>query len=120
MLDAASEGDAAMIACFIRYEIDPFQRAAFQQYAAKWLDIIPRCGGRVIGYFLPHEGTNYEAWGLIAFESLASYESYRVRLKADAKARENFAYAQAQRCIVREERSFLEILDASPGVSPTG
>ena len=107
-----------MIACFIRYEIDPSQRAAFQQYAAKWLDIIPRCGGRLIGYFLPHEGTNYEAWGLIAFESLASYESYRVRLKADAKARENFAYAMAQRCIVREERSFLEILDGSLVGSP--
>jgi hypothetical protein len=120
MLDAANEGDAALIACFIRYEIDPFQRVAFQQYAAKWLDIIPRCGGRVIGYFLPHEGTNYEAWGLIAFESLASSESYRVRLKEDARARENFAYAQAQRCIVREERSFLEILDASLGVLPAG
>jgi hypothetical protein len=120
MLDAASEGDAAMIACFIRYEIDPLQRAAFQHYAAQWLDIIPRCGGRVIGYFLPHEGTNYEAWGLIAFESLASYESYRTRLKADAEARENFAYAQARRCIVREERSFLEILEASPAVSPAG
>jgi hypothetical protein len=116
MLDPASEGEAAMIACLIRYEIDPCQRAAFQQYAANWLDIIPRCGGRVIGYFLPHEGTNYVAWGLIAFDSLASYESYRVRLKADAKARENFAYAQAQRCIVREERSFLEMLDARVGV----
>ena len=45
-----------MIACVIRYEIDPAQRAAFEQYAANWTTIIPRCGGRLIGYFLPHEG----------------------------------------------------------------
>ena len=44
------------ITCFIRYEIEPRQRAAFRQYAENWLRIIPRCGGRLIGYFLPHEG----------------------------------------------------------------
>lgn len=63
------------IACFIRYEIDPFQRAAFQTYAENWGRIIPRCGGELLGYFLPHEGTNNVAWGLIAFESLAAYEA---------------------------------------------
>jgi hypothetical protein len=104
-----------MIACFIRYEIDPLQRAAFQEYAANWISVIPRCGGRLIGYFLPYEGTNYEAWGLIAFDSLGAYETYRNRLKADAKACENFAYAQAQRCIVREQRTFLQLLDGSFG-----
>ena len=107
-----------MIACFIRYEIDPLQRAAFQEYAENWINIIPRCGGHLIGYFLPYEGTNYEAWGLIAFESLAAYESYRMRLQADAKARENFAYAHAQRCIVREQRTFLSVVDGSFGVPP--
>jgi len=105
-----------MIACFIRYEIDPAQRAAFHEYAANWGNVIPRCGGHLIGYFLPHEGTNYEAWGLIAFDSLGAYESYRARLKADAKARENFAYAQEQRCIVREQRTFLQIVDGSFGI----
>ena len=104
------------ITCFIRYTIDPFQRAAFKAYAENWGRIIPRCGGHLIGYFLPHEGTNYEAWGLIAFDSLAAYENYRTRLKADAKARENFAYAQARGFIVREQRSFLEILDGSFGI----
>ncbi len=105
-----------MIACFIRYEIEPAQRAAFQEYAANWVGIVPRCGGHLIGYFLPHEGTNYEAWGLIAFDSLAAYESYRTRLKADEKARENFAYAQSRRCIVREQRTFLEIVEGSFGI----
>ena len=76
-----------MITCFIRYRIDPFQRAQFEAYARRWLTIIPACGGDLLGYFLPHEGTNDIAWGLIAFPSLADYEAYRTRLKADAAAR---------------------------------
>lgn len=96
------------ITCFIRYEIDPFQRDAFKAYAQAWGRIIPRCGGQLRGYFLPHEGSNYEAWGLIGFASLADYESYRTRLKADDEARANFAFAQRERFILREERRFLE------------
>jgi NIPSNAP len=101
------------IACFIRYEIDPFQRAAFEAYAENWGSIIPRCGGHLIGYFLPHEGTTYVAWGLIKFESLTAYESYRSQLREDAQARENFAFAQKQRFILREERTFLEVVDST-------
>jgi len=96
------------ITCFIRYRIDPFQREAFAEYARRWLAIIPRCGGNVVGYFLPHEGTNDVAWGLISFESLAAYEAYRARLKADPEGRANFAAAQSRRFILREERTFLE------------
>lgn len=96
------------ITCFIRYEIDPFQREAFRAYAEAWGRIIPRCGGHLLGYFLPSEGTNYEAWGLIAFTSLADYEAYRARLKADPEGRANFEMAQRQRFILREERSFTE------------
>ena len=43
--------------CFIRYQIDPFQKEAFRAYAENWARIIPRCGGDLIGYFLPDEGT---------------------------------------------------------------
>lgn len=100
-----------MITCFIRYEIDPFQRAAFREYADNWGRIIPRCGGNLLGYFLPHEGTNCVAWGLIGFDSLAAYESYRARLKADAEGRANFEFAQQRRFILREERTFLENVD---------
>ena len=99
------------IACFIRYEIDPFQREEFRAYAERWGRIIPRCGGDLIGYFLPHEGTNNVAWGLIGFESLAAYEAYRARLKADPEGRENFAFAQEKRLIPREERTFLEQME---------
>ena len=101
------------ITCFIRYEIDPFQREAFRAYAEAWGRIIPRCGGHLLGYFLPSEGTNYEAWGLIAFASLADYEAYRARLKADPEGRANFEMAQRQRFILREERSWLEDVDGT-------
>jgi NIPSNAP len=101
---------AMLITCFIRYEIDPAQRSAFREYAENWLRIIPRCGGQLIGYFLPHEGTSYEAWGLVSFESLAAYEAYRARLRADSEGRENFAMAESKRFILREQRTFLEAL----------
>jgi NIPSNAP len=96
------------ITVFIRYDIDPFQKEAFRQYAENWGRIIPRCGGHLVGYFLPDEGTNYEAWGLISFDSLAAYEAYRVRLRADAEGMRNFAWAKDQRFILKEERTFLQ------------
>jgi len=101
------------IICIIRYEIDPFQRDEFKKYAENWGRIIPRCGGHLVGYFLPYEGTNDVAWGLIAFESLTSYENYRARLKSDPEARENFSMAQNKRLILREERNFVELVDGT-------
>ena len=105
------------ITCFIRYEIDPYQREAFKEYAENWGHIIPRCGGRLVGYFLPYEGTNNVAWGLIAFDSLASYEAYRKKLKTDPEARKNFETAVAKRVILREERTFVEVVDGTFNVS---
>jgi hypothetical protein len=107
------------ITCVIRYQIDPFQRDGFKKYAENWGRIIPRCGGHLIGYFLPLEGTNDVAWGLIAFESLSSYESYRARLRSDPEARENFAMAQSQRLILREQRNFVELVDGTLGLTST-
>ena len=107
------------ITCFIRYQIDPFQREAFKEYAENWGRIIPRCGGHLVGYFLPSEGTNDIAWGLIAFDSLAAYETYRARLKSDPEALENFAMAQTKRIILREERTFVEIVNGTFGLPAT-
>jgi hypothetical protein len=104
-----------MITCIIRYQIDPFQREEFKKYAENWGRIIPRCGGHLVGYFLPHEGTNDVAWGLIAFDSLASYEAYRARLRTDKEARENFGLAQAKRLILREERNFVDVVEGTFG-----
>ena len=102
-----------MITCVIRYQIDPNQREAFATYAANWGEIIPRCGGHLIGYFLPHEGTNDVGWGLIAFDSLASYEAYKARLDVDPQARANFAEAASKRCVLREERNFVKIVEGT-------
>jgi len=104
------------ITCIIRYEIDPFQREAFKEYAANWGRIIPRCGGHLVGYFLPHEGTNNVAWGLIALDSLTSYEVYRARLWSDPEALANFALAQSKRFILREERNFVEVVEGTLGI----
>lgn len=104
-----------MLTCFIRYQIDPFQREAFREYAGHWGRIIPRCGGRLLGYHLPHEGTNDVAWGIIGFDSLAAYEAYRSRLKADEAGRQNFQRALRQRFILREERSFCEVVEGTLG-----
>jgi NIPSNAP len=104
-----------MISCFIRYQIDPAQVDAFRTYAQQWGNIIPRCGGRLIGYFLPHEGTNDIAWGLIGFNSLADYEVYRSRLKADPQGQQNFEFARTRRFILREERTFLAGVDGTLG-----
>ena len=107
------------ITCFIRYQIDPFQRDAFKQYAENWGRIIPRCGGHLVGYFLPYEGTNDIGWGLISFDSLASYEAYKVRLRADPEAKQNFALAQSKKFILREERNFVEVVDGTYGLPST-
>ena len=107
-----------MLTCVIRYQIDPFQRDAFAEYARNWGRIIPQCGGHLVGYFLPHEGTNDIAWGLIAFDSLASYEAYRIRLKSHPEAQQNFAMAHTRRLILREERNFVEVVDATFGIPP--
>ena len=107
-----------MITCIIRYQIDPFQRDEFKTYAENWGRIIPRCGGHLVGYFLPHEGTNDVAWGLIAFDSLAAYETYRVRLRSDAEALANFALAQSKRMILREERDFVQVVEGTFALPP--
>ena len=107
------------ITCIIRYEIDPFQLDGFRTYAENWGRIIPRNGGHLIGYFLPDEGTNNVAWGLIAFPSLGAYEAYRARLKSDPEARQNFTMAQSKRLILREERNFVEVVDGTLGLPST-
>lgn len=96
-----------MITVFIRYEIDPFAREAFEQYAKVWNEAIPRCGADLCGYFAPHEGSATTAYGVYSVPSLADYEAYRARLAADPQGRENYAFAKEQRFIRREDRLFL-------------
>jgi hypothetical protein len=100
------EGPLA-VTVFIRYQLDPFKRMMFEEYARRWLTIIPRCGGDLVGYWMPHEGTNNIAFALISFENLAAYENYRARLRADPEGRGNFDFAEENKFILAEERTFL-------------
>jgi hypothetical protein len=99
------------ITVFIRYRIDPFKKEQFESYARRWLAIIPRCGGALVGYWLPHEGTNNIAYGLISFASLADYEAYRARLRSEPAGAANFKLADEQRFILAEERTFLRRIE---------
>lgn len=97
-----------MITCFIRYQIDPTKRADFVRYAQNWGQAIPRCGADLIGYFAPHEGSSTLAYGVYNIESLAAYEAYRARLRDDPLGRETYEFAQKQKFILREDRTFLK------------
>ena len=107
------------VTVFIRYQIDPFKRAQFEEYAKRWMEIIPKCGGNCVGYWMPHEGTNNIAFALVSFESLAAYEAYRARIRADEAGMANFRFAEETRFILSEERTFLrgvpETLGRRPG-----
>jgi hypothetical protein len=105
---AQTAGEKSMnVVCQIRYQLDPFKKAQFEQYAKAWLTLIPAAGGELLGYFMPHEGTNDVAFAMIGFDSLASYEAYRARLRADPKCVANFEFAEREKFILREERVFL-------------
>jgi hypothetical protein len=101
------------ITCFIRYVIDPFKAAEFEEYARTWLTVIPKCGGDLLGYFMPHEGTNNIAIALVRFESLAAYESFRTTIKKDPEGMTNFQFAAQNQFILVEERHFLRQVAAS-------
>ena len=101
-----------MLTCIIRYRIDPTKKAEFVQYARNWGQAIPRCGADLIGYFAPHEGSSTLAYGVYSIPSLAAYETYRARLADDPLGRENYAFAQARKFILREDRTFLKLVSA--------
>lgn len=104
-----------MITCVIEYELDPYRRAEFETYSRNWGQAIPCCGADLIGYFAPHEGSATRAYGIYSVESLAAYEAYRARLAADPLGRENYAFAKAERFIVKENRTFLTLASAPHG-----
>lgn len=104
-----------VITCFIRYEIDPCRPEAFAAYARNWGQAIPRCGADLVGYFGPHEGSATTAYGVYHIDDLAAYEGYRARLREDPLGRENFAFAQRERFIRKEDRIFLRLASAPHG-----
>ncbi|MGH7690068.1 MAG: NIPSNAP family protein [Gemmatimonadaceae bacterium] len=108
------------VACIIRYQIDPFQREGFAQHAARLIGPVPRCGGNLVGFFLPYKGTNDIAWALVLFENLAAYEAYKARFNADPEARADVAVMQRRRIIVREERNVVHLVPGTYNIPPRG
>lgn len=106
-----------MLTCIIRYHIDPTKKAQFNQYARNWGTAIPRCGADLIGYYAPHEGSSTLAYGIYNIPSLAAYEQYRERLAADPLGRENYAFAQSEKFLLREDRTFLTLASTPHGDS---
>ena len=106
-----------MLTCVIRYEIDPTKKDAFIRYARNWGQAIPRCGAELIGYFAPHEGSSTLAYGIYSVPSLAAYEAYRERLAEDLLGRENYAFAQSEKFLLREDRTFLKLVSAPHGAA---
>ena len=104
-----------MLTCIIQYQIDPTKRAAFAEYGARWGQCIPRCGAELVGYFAPHEGSSTLAYGVYSLQSLAAYERYREALAADPLGQENYAFAQKERFLIREDRTFLKLVSAPHG-----
>lgn len=105
-----------MLTCVIRYQIDPTQKDNFATYAQNWGQAIPRNGADLIGYYAPHEGSSTLAYGIYNVPSLAAYEAYRARLANDPLGKENYAFAQEKKFILREDRTFLRLASAPHGV----
>ncbi len=104
-----------MLTCIIRYQIDPTKKADFEHYARNWGIASPRCGVDMIGYFAPHEGSSTLAYGIYNVPDLAWYEQFRERLRSDPLGRENYEFAQKNRFILREDRTFVKLVSAPHG-----
>jgi len=98
-----------MITVCIRYVIDQNQYGNFEAYAEAWPEPIRRCGGELIGYFLPTKlaGPTNMALALIDFPDLSTYERYRAALGKDAAAVENVARIEKTGCIISENRAIM-------------
>ena len=98
-----------MLTLCIRYTLDISKLADFEDYARRFPEPIERCGGKLVGYYLPTKiaGPTNFALALIDFPSLAAYEKYRDNLLADAAAVENVRRMEKSGCVLIEDRSIL-------------
>jgi hypothetical protein len=99
-----------MITLCIRYTLDARKRDDFERYARGLKSSIPRCGGDLVGYWLPTKfaGPTNLATAMINFPSLAAYEQYRERLSRDPESVENLRRAEESGGILVEDRAFME------------
>lgn len=104
-----------MLTCIIQYQIDSTKQAQFEQYAKNWGQAIPRCGADLVGYYSPREGSSTLAYGIYNIDSLAEYEQYRLRLSNDPLGKENYEFAQKEKFLLREDRTFLSLASLPHG-----
>ncbi|MGO7418152.1 NIPSNAP family protein, partial [Rhizobium ruizarguesonis] len=90
------------------YQIDPFKKEAFADYARNWVQAIPKNGADLIGYYGPHEGSSTTAYGVYNIDSLAAYEAYLARLSSDPLGRENYEFARREGFILKEDAILLQ------------
>jgi hypothetical protein len=95
-----------MIACYLRYVVEPSKLKEFEHYGRLWIPLVEKFGGKHLGYFLPSEGANNVALAIFTFPSFALYEEYRTRSLQDSECQAAFRYAEETKCIVSYERSF--------------
>ena len=98
-----------MLTLCIRYKFNPEKLADIAQYFEEEQPVIERCGGRIVGYFLPTDfaGATDEAIGLIDLASLAAYQDYRKALADDPEHKENIARLGQSGARVTMNRSFI-------------
>jgi hypothetical protein len=97
----------SMVTIHLRYVIDPYKLAAFEEYGRRWITLVNRFGGNHHGYLMPSEGTSNVAYALFTFPSLAAYEVYRAAAATDADCQATMALEAKARSIVSYERTFL-------------
>jgi hypothetical protein len=98
-----------MITLSIRYTLDVGKLADFAAYAEALQKPVTRCGGSLVGYYLPTKlaGPTNIALALIDFPSLAAYEQYRERLAVDPEASECLRRVESAGSILIEDRTIL-------------
>jgi hypothetical protein len=103
-----------MMTLCIRYTLDANKLADFEAYARALPQPVERCGGKIVGYYLPTKiaGPTNTALGLIDFPDLSAYERYREQLMSDAEAVACLRRAEAAGCILSEDRSFVRRVPA--------
>ncbi|CAN7542384.1 NIPSNAP family protein [Phyllobacterium sp. LjRoot231] len=96
-----------MITCYLKYVIDPYKIAEFEEYGRRWIALVNRLGGTHHGYLLPSEGVSNVAYATFSFPSFAAYEDYRQRAAKDPECQQVLEIEKRNRSIVSYERSFL-------------
>ena len=112
-----------MITCTLRYVIDPYKLAEFEEYARLWIPLVNRLGGTHHGYFVPGDappgaafsfpgigetGPNDIAVALFSVPSVEAYEKYRREVPADAECIAVTRHYDQTKCFTKYERTFMK------------